>query len=451
MTATNKNEAFLLFVGDIFFLFLALFIMLFWRFREIPGAGVFWDHITSFSIILILWFIVFFIAGLYEKHTLFLKSRIPTIILNTQLVNSGIAVLFFYLVPFFGITPKTNLFLFIVISFFLILFWRIKGISILVPQRHESAVLISDGTESQELINEVNDNPRYGLRFVSTVSVNDIQDKSVREEISRQLLRNRVQIVTADFKNPKIEPILPKLYELIFMNVRFVDVNKIYEDIFDRIPMSLVKYDWFIENISNSTNKVNNIIKRSLDIVVSFVVGTVSLLFYPFVMIAIKIEDGGPIFIVQERVGRNNKIIKILKFRSMTTNDQGEYTKERARNNYITKVGAVLRKYRIDELPQLWNVFIGDISLIGPRPELPALVEYYEREIPYYNIRHLIKPGLSGWAQLYQRMPPKGTIALNETRLKLSYDLYYIKNRSIMLDAKIILKTVKTLLSVSGV
>ena len=114
-----------------------------------------------------------------------------------------------------------------------------------------------------------------------------------------------------------------------------------------------------------------------------------------------------------------------------------------AKNPEITKVGAFLRKTRIDELPQLANVLRGDISLIGPRPELPVLVKQYEQEVPYYRVRHLIKPGLSGWAQLYQKDPPKVSADSYKTRIKLSYDLYYIKNRNIFLDLGIIIRTIQ--------
>ncbi|MEK7390732.1 MAG: exopolysaccharide biosynthesis polyprenyl glycosylphosphotransferase [Patescibacteria group bacterium] len=451
MAVTNKNEALLLFFGDVLVFFLSLWLMIFVRFREAPDVSIFLDHVAPFSIIFVLWFAVFFIAGLYEKHTLILKNRIPAIILNAQLVNSGLAVVFFYLVPYFGITPKTNLFIYIVISFGLILFWRIRGVSILSAHAREKAVLIGSGEEAKELKNEVNNNPRYGLYFVSSINSGDIKNADFREEISRRILEENVHIVAADFKDNKVEPILPNFYNLIFSKVRFVDMYRIYEDIFDRVPMSLVKYNWFLENISVSTKKTYDFLKRLMDISVSFVAGLVSLVFYPFVFTAIKLEDRGPIFITQERIGKNNKIIKVVKFRSMTTNDQGEYSQDIAKNNKITRVGNYLRKFRIDELPQLWNVLKGDLSLIGPRPELPALASHYEKEIPYYNIRHLIKPGLSGWAQLYQRKPPKGMVDLDETRLKLSYDLYYLKNCSLMLDLKIALKTIKTLLSSNGI
>jgi lipopolysaccharide/colanic/teichoic acid biosynthesis glycosyltransferase len=149
-------------------------------------------------------------------------------------------------------------------------------------------------------------------------------------------------------------------------------------------------------------------------------------------------------------VGRNNKVINIYKFRSMTSNDQGEYGQGGKTSLRVTKLGAILRKSRLDEFPQIWNVLKGDISLIGPRPELPALVKHYGEEVPYYNIRHLIKPGLSGWAQIYHDGHSHHGVDTEETKNKLSYDLYYIKNRSFLLDIKIALRTVKTLASIAG-
>ena len=172
-------------------------------------------------------------------------------------------------------------------------------------------------------------------------------------------------------------------------------------------------------------------------------------LFYPFVFLAIILDDRGKIFIKQERIGQNNHLVNIIKFRTMSLDDGGDG--ELNRQEKVTTVGAFLRASRIDELPQLWNILKGDLSLIGPRPELPKLVELYEKEISFYNVRHLIKPGLSGWAQLYQKTPPKFSTDYNQTKTKLSYDLFYIKNRSFWLDIKIALKTIKALLSRSGV
>ena len=162
-----------------------------------------------------------------------------------------------------------------------------------------------------------------------------------------------------------------------------------------------------------------------------------------------KLEGRGPIFTYQDRIGRNNRIIRILKFRTMLFNDNGDWQNKGVINK-VTRVGNFLRKTRLDEFPQLWNVLRGDISLIGPRPEFPEAVKHYTDEISYYNIRHLIKPGLSGWAQIHQDKHPHHGLDSLETADKLSYDLYYIKNRSFLLDIKIALRTLKTLLSIAG-
>jgi lipopolysaccharide/colanic/teichoic acid biosynthesis glycosyltransferase len=174
------------------------------------------------------------------------------------------------------------------------------------------------------------------------------------------------------------------------------------------------------------------------------------LIFYPFVYIAIKLDDGGPIFIIQERVGKDGKNVNFYKFRSMSGNDQGKYGKDGTSKHFVTRIGKIIRKTRIDELPQLWSVIKGDLSLIGPRPEFPALVNVYDKEIPFYNARHLVKPGLSGWAQIYHEAHPHHAIATEDTKEKLSYDLYYIKNRSLALDIKIALRTMQILMKRAG-
>lgn len=450
MTVTTKKEAIVLFIGDVFFFLLSLWLTLAIRYSEIPSGKILREHFLPFSILFVLWFIVFFIAGLYEKHTLILKGKLPSIIFNAQLINSGIAVVFFYLIPFFGITPKTNLILYIIISFILILSWRKYSGNFLSVRNRQKAILVGSGQEMDELKEEVNNNPRYDLYFISSIDLNDIGSVDFREEILKRVYSEDVKVVAVDLKNEKVEPILPNLYNLIFSKVRFIDMYKIYEDIFDRVPLSLVKYSWFLENISTSPRKTYDVLKRLMDIIIAFPLFVITLLiFYPFVYFAIKMDDRGPLFIIQQRVGKNNKLINIIKFRTMLTNDQGHV--EGVKHNRDTRIGKFLRKTRIDELPQLWNVLRGDLSLIGPRPELPVLVNVYEKEIQYYNVRHLIKPGLSGWAQLYHKHPPKQFADLDKTKGKLSYDLYYLKNRSFMLDLKIALKTLKDLLSRRGI
>lgn len=449
MSVANKKEPLILLLGDVAFFFLALWLTLIFRYGNIPNSALWSSHLVPFSLLFAIWVLVFFIAGLYEKHTLILKSRLPAIILRAQVVNSGIAVLFFYLVPYFAITPKTNLFIDLLFSFLLVYTWRVYGISFLGVRKREKALLIGSGEEMKELLREVNENSRYSLFFVSSLDLDEFDAIDFRDEVVKRIYAEGISTVVIDLRNEKVGPILPHLYNLIFSGVRFIDKYKVYEDIFDRVPLSLVNYNWFLENISSSSHLVYDLLKRVMDISIALVLGVLSFFVYPFVYMAIKLDDGGDVFITQERVGRDNKKVRIVKFRTMSGSDSGERVLSSALT--VTRVGAFLRKTRIDELPQLWNVIRGDLSLIGPRPELPALANEYTKEIPYYGVRHIIKPGLSGWAQIYHDAHPHHGTNVEETKRKLSYDLYYVKNRSFLLDIKIALLTVKTLLSRSGV
>lgn len=456
MSVSRKKETFVLFSGDIILLCLSLWLSLALRYSSIPDLQILTLHVAPFAIIIAVWLVVFFISGLYEKHTLILKSRLPATIFNAQLANSFIAVLFFYFIPYFGIAPKTNLFVYLVVSFVFVLVWRIYGDRFFRKTKQERGIIIGSGEEMRELLQEVNGNPRYELQFVSSIDLDEISGLDFKEEILSRIYAEEIQIIVVDLKNEKVEPILPHLYNLIFSKVKFIDMYKVYEDIFDRVPLSLVRYNWFLENISTENKISYDVLKRMMDIMLSFVLFAVSLLIYPLVYLAIRLDDGGHIFFSQERVGKNNQLIKVKKFRSMSERSGDAVSAERSGDTEhsevkITRVGKFIRSTRIDELPQLWNVLVGDLSLIGPRPEIPNLVKHYEEEIHYYNVRHLIKPGLSGWAQLYHTDPPKVTADAQKTRRKLSYDLYYIKNRSFMLDVKIALKTIKALLSRSGV
>lgn len=449
MRNSTSKEAVVLFFGDIFFFVFSLWVALYLRFAEIPTWERFQTHLVPFSILFAVWILVYFIAGLYEKHTLILKSKLPSVIFNAQVVNSIFAITFFYIIPVFGIAPKTILFIYLLVSFAGTLLWRLYGMSLVGSSEKHPALLIGTGDEMRDLLSEVNGNSRYDLYFVSSIDVHNMDGIDIQQDIVTKVYSENIKIVAIDFSHEKVAPLLPHLYNLIFSKVRFMDSHRIYEDIFDRIPLSLVTYSWFLENISVSPNGTYDFLKRVMDVALSFILGLLSLVVYPFVFLAILIDDRGKMFIKQERIGQNNHNINIIKFRTMSVDDEGDGVVNRQMK--ITRVGKFLRASRIDELPQLWNVFVGDISLIGPRPELPKLVNHYEKEISFYNVRHLIKPGLSGWAQLYQKTPPKFSTDVDLTKIKLSYDLYYIKNRSFWLDIKIALKTIKALLSRSGV
>lgn len=448
MGSLYKKGPLVLLVGDFCFFLISLWSALLLRNLQVPSWELLSTHLMPFSLLFAIWILVFYIAGLYEKHTVILRSKLPSVLANTQLVNSCLAVVFFYFIPFFGITPKTILFIYLSISFVAILAWRMYGYFIVGRGRPNNAVLIGSGEEMKELLEEVNNNPIYNLKFISSVDLNRSDEKGFWDEVVSYVYSEDVSIIAIDLANENVEPVLPHLYNLIFSKISFIDMHKIYEDIFDRVPLSLLKYNWFLENISTSPRAGYDALKRIMDISISLVFFILSLPLYPFVFLSIKLDDGGEIFSFQTRVGESNRPIRIVKFRTMTiANDNGKWTEQA---NEVTRVGKFLRQTRIDELPQLWNVLSGDLSLIGPRPEFSDAVKHYSEELPYYNVRHLIKPGLSGWAQIYHDKHPHHSVNTFETANKLSYDLYYIKNRSLLLDLKIALRTLKTLASIAG-
>ncbi len=449
MDSLYRKESFLLLVGDFLAFLISLWLALFLRNLGVPSEELFLVHLVPFAMLFVVWILVFYIAGLYEKHTVILKSKLPSVLANTQLVNSALAVIFFYLIPFFGITPKTILFIYLFVSFILILVWRIYGYFVIGRGRPNNAVLIGSGDEMKELYEEVNGNPIYNLTFISSVDLNRADEKGFWDEIVSYIYSENVSIIAIDLASKNVAPVLPHLYNLIFSKISFIDMNKIYEDIFDRVPISLLKYNWFLENISTTPRVVYDTLKRLMDVTVSFFLLIITLPLYPFIILAIKLEDGKNAFSHQDRVGQNNQSIRILKFRTMLFDDNGDWQNQ-GQINKVTRAGNFLRKTRLDELPQLWNVLVGELSLIGPRPEFPEAVKHYNQEVPYYNVRHLIKPGLSGWAQIYHDEHAHHEVDTFETKNKLSYDLYYIKNRSFLLDVKIALRTLKTLASIAG-
>jgi exopolysaccharide biosynthesis polyprenyl glycosylphosphotransferase len=445
MIVFNKKESLGVFMGDLIIFSIALFLSLYIRNGSFPLSIELVNYLTPFSIIFLLWVLVFYIAGLYDKYTTVLRDRLPGMIFNAQLANSIIAVLFFYFIPIFGIAPKTILFIDLFVSFILIYFWRFYSNYFFSLKRKDPAMLIGSGEEIKKIESEINNNPHANLHFVSVIDLEKIDSMDFDKEINKKISSENISIVVVDINNEKVEGILPHLYNLIFSNIIILDFSKLYADVFDRIPLSLLKYNWFIENISLKRNNLYDFLKRITDLFFSIFFGFFSLILYPFVYIAIKIEDGGQVFILQERIGKSGKIIKIPKFRSMNVSDGGKWVEKN--DQRITKVGKFIRKTRIDELPQLFSIIKGDMSLIGPRPDIYNLGVDLISKIPYYSIRNIIKPGLSGWAQIRQDVVPQ---SFEETRDRLSYDLYYVKNRSLFLDLKIALRTIQILLSRTG-
>lgn len=454
----RTRELLILVLGDSLCFLVSLWLTLLVRYADVPGLGLLEAHLGPFVLLTGIWVFIFYIAGLYDKHTVFLKSLLFSRILNTQVANILIAALLFLIVPF-EITPKTNLAIYLLISIVLITVWRLWLFNFLSPRNRHKAILLADGEEAIELVDEINNNERYNYSFIRLI---DNKTAETTENFKDKLLglieKEDISIIVANPRSPYIEEIRPALFELAFLKFElvFLDFHKVYEDTFDRVPLSSLDYEWFIQHVSQSRNLVYEFAKRTLDIVASVCILIVLGVLLPFIALAMRIEGKGAVFITQDRIGRFNKPVKVYKLRTMTENDAGSATwtnEDAQKGNVITRVGAVLRRTSLDELPQCLNILKGEMSLIGPRNDIEGLGQRLAKEIPYYQIRNFVSPGITGWAQTHQyymgnNISPQ---SLEETRTRLSYDLYYVKNRSMLLDVEIALRTIKTLLSRFGI
>ena len=239
--------------------------------------------------------------------------------------------------------------------------------------------------------------------------------------------------------------------ELLRCRIEGIDIlegNSFYEMLSGKLVVNQLYPSWLIFSSGFKKSLTKGFFKRIFDIVLSLLMLIISLPLMILVAILIKIESKGPVFYSQERVGQNHKKYYIHKFRSMVDNAEETCGPQYACENdhRITRIGHYLRKLRIDELPQLWNVLKGQMSFVGPRPERSVFVEEYEKEIPYYVERFSVKPGITGWAQICYQYGAN----TEDTIEKLNYDLFYIKNMSVLMDIMIVLRTIKIVLFGTG-
>jgi len=270
--------------------------------------------------------------------------------------------------------------------------------------------------------------------------------ETVLESISSS--RIQVEAIVIKESGTPLPPNVPmKLVQLSFEGIPTYPLEIFHQVYWRKIPLYRINPIWlFQEGFQIAREPVFERIKRVSDVIFSLV-GL--LLFAPVVLlaaIAIKVDDRGPVFFSQTRVGRHKEPFKLIKLRTMRHAGANGDPYTRQGDARITRVGGLLRSARLDELPQLWNVILGQMSLIGPRAEWVRLVSEYEREIPCYHFRHLVKPGITGWAQVNYRYG----LGVQDTLRKLEYDLFYIRNFSFMLDASIVLKTIHVMILRKG-
>lgn len=241
---------------------------------------------------------------------------------------------------------------------------------------------------------------------------------------------------------------LRELLDCKLRGVRVVDIATHFEETLGQIRLDSVSAGWLIFGDGFEQGLVRTIVKRLFDIVCATVLIVLALPVMLVTGMLILLESGGPILYLQERVGLNGRIFNVVKFRSMRTDAEkdGQPRWAAAKDDRITRVGRIIRKLRIDELPQLFSVLGGDMSLVGPRPERPYFVDKLTQEIPYYAVRQSVKPGVTGWAQVRYHYGA----SIEDSAEKLQYDLYYVKNHTLFLDLVVLFETVGVVLMGKG-
>lgn len=248
---------------------------------------------------------------------------------------------------------------------------------------------------------------------------------------------------------PLDDEIAHDLLEAKLHGVMVVDIRSFYEHVVQRLPLSQINDEWLLQAEGFSLNTRGSLrrLKRALDVMLSLGLLILTLPVTLISALIVRLESPGPVIYRQDRVGLHEKEFTVYKFRSMRQDAEKDGAVWAAKNDSrVTRFGKIMRKTRIDELPQLWNVLKGDMSFIGPRPERMTFVKELKKKIPYYGMRHTVKPGLTGWAQVSY---PYGA-SEEDARKKLEYDLYYIKNLSILMDIRILFKTMGVVLFPSG-
>lgn len=414
----------------------------------------------TWVLVLVLYISIF--ATVFELYDLQKSSKIEKITSGIVFTVS-ITVLFYLLTPYYTpVLPDNRLqIVFFYFAILLALFlWRLAYITFIVSPRFYKKVLIIGETSNIETIVEAfkSSDPNYKIvGFVncerdklSAIKFNGIKEYAPRhiKDVIRE--ENLSEIVVASYSSENItSEIYYTLIKLLEEGFPINEYTQVYEDLTQRIPVQFVGKDFYkyFPFSRNNQNKLYLFYHRLFDVVISLIGVLIGVMFLPFILLGNFIGNRGTLFYSQERVGKNGNLFKIIKFRTMIKDAEQSGIKWAKKGDVrVTPFGKFLRHSRLDEIPQFINILKGDMSLIGPRPERPFFVRELSKMLPFYETRHIVKPGLTGWAQVKTRY----AASIDDSLLKLQYDLYYIKHRGFFLDMNILIKTLSTVIFFRG-
>lgn len=410
----------------------SLILMVLFRYGFENFGVQFNNHLIPFLVVIVVFIFCLYIFNLYSARfnrsiTDFNDSFIKSFVLSFLL-----SIIIFYIFGnFFNLTPKTNLIIFT--GFFGIIDFTIRIlIRRLYSKRNISRKVFLVTDKESFLVSEIKSNENIGYKIIR-------KGKTFNYD---EIINTKPDVLIVEELN---EEIFAKLYNLIKKGISVYTVNLFYEEIFRKIPIETLNRNDIVK-YTGGNQSLFVVTKRFLDMIISFLFLIILSPIFLILSILVKITSKGPILIRQKRVGRNDEEFILFKFRSMYKDSEKNgavWTKDDKTDKRITPLGRILRKTHLDEMPQLINILRGEISLVGPRPERPEFTQMLEKEIPYYDLRHCVKPGLTGWAQVNYRYGS----SIEDTKEKLKFDFYYIKNRNIFLDILIMAKTLAMVLT----
>jgi sugar transferase (PEP-CTERM system associated) len=410
---------------------------------------------TQFVLAGLLYLSVFSYAGLYSFSELHVRRELVTATIRAFSLLALVFGMLFLLSDHLAFVSTTIL-VHLGLTALFILFLRTHVDGIL--HRHSlmtRTAIVGTGVEARGLAEEILRRHEYGHTVSCFVAAGAnpsqidvpggrgipvVEPGKLLEFVESQGLR-RILVATADLDR---ELPLRELLQCKAAGYEVEDGHTFYERLLGRILTAQLRPEWLIFSDGFTRSAGARAIKRVIDVLASVFLLLLTAPLYAIVALLIKLEDGGPIRFGQERVGRNGRLFKVFKLRSMRINAEAASGPKWAEENdpRVTRVGRWIRAMRIDEIPQAWNVLRGDMSFVGPRPERPEFVTILTAAIPFYDYRHAVRPGITGWAQV--RYPYGATV--EDSRAKLEYDLYYLKNFSVLMDLFILLRTVKIIL-----
>jgi exopolysaccharide biosynthesis polyprenyl glycosylphosphotransferase len=417
---------------------------------------------TNFYWTIVLGVYLNFIGSVFEMYNLQVASNQFQVI-KSIILTSSITVLVYLLTPFYTpVLPNNRLqiFIFFIAIFIALFVWRMIYVRFFASNRFsKKVILICDKEQLKELIHALESaDPHYRvLGFVNSDSADtktndDIKIKNI-DINNLEVFAKKNSISEVVVASQKTDGITVNLYNqlihLLENGYVIREYTQVYENITQRIPVQYVSrdfYRYFPFSRSNQNHFYLSIV-RFFDIVFSLTGLLIGVIILPIILIGNLFGNRGKLFYSQERVGKNGKIFNIIKYRTMVKNAEVEGAVFATINDSrVTPFGKIMRKSRMDEIPQFINILKGDMAVIGPRPERPIFVNEIAEVMPFYETRHVIKPGLTGWAQVNYSYGE----TIDDSLIKLQYDLYYIKHRSIFLDVNIIFKTLSTVLLYRG-